>query len=58
MHTWEIRPLRLDDLDDHAGKLGRSCRLTLAVNQESGLAISQVCLEAAIVRGNSDMKEQ
>ena len=39
-----------------SGKVGRSCRPTDAIKQESGLAIGQVCLEAAIVRANSDTK--
>ena len=39
-----------------SGMFDRSCRPAVAVKQESGLAIGQVSLEAAIVRGNYDTK--
>ena len=54
MHTWETRPSRLNDTDDQVSwaDFGGAIKL------ESGLAIGQVCLDAAIVRGNSDTKGQ
>ena len=40
------------------GKLSRSSQPTVAIKQESSLAIGQVCLEVAIVCGSSGTKGQ
>ena len=56
MHT--ARPSRLGDMDDQVSRPDLVGQLTVAVKQESALASGQVCLEAAIVRGNSDAKER
>ena len=44
----------VDDQVSQADPVGQ----LVVIKQESGLASGQVCLDAAIVHGNSDMKEQ
>ena len=55
-HTWELLPLRLNDMDDQVSWADIVGQLLHAFKWESGLAIGQVCLEAAIVCGNSGTK--